>query len=512
MVPPVGDERVEAQHHGQVQGQGPGHQVDGQLEGEAVALEHRTDLAQPLGRSPSGPTRTSLGHGFRWFGDRLDQPARSNDLAAGGSARTANRSATTSSDEASASHGLPLDGPNPALRSSGPVPPLSLGIPLPPPRHTGNGTSGQPADDGSAGPPQGNSGSLDARTVGPRPVEAAFGISRIGGIGVRTWFDADWSDHPSDDLDLGELHEVLAAPTRRRRSAWRPPSRTSPRAHRCDPGRPRRTTTPERRAVVVLAVVAGLASMLAPAYPVGFGLIDPLLRFGFAYVVTAGRGPGPSLDLDRAGGGRRRAGSRRGVVRGRAGRVGALAGGGLHPSSPPHRSHHRLAGRAHPDAGRALRLHRAVGAVRVGGGDPGAGVGLPGGVAAVPRADAHGGHRRGAGGAGRVGRVRPGGVDLVPRPVQRIRRRPAAAWRPSARAAVSRRRCCWPTPRTRWATPTTCSAAGGRCPPIWSRSCPSSSTPCPAPRTRATTWPPPARWWPPRPTTTSCATCRARST
>ena len=39
--------------------------------------------------------------------------------------------------------------------------------------------------------------------------------------------------------------------------------------------------------MVVLAVVAGVASMLAPAYPVGFGLIDPLLRFGFAYVVTA---------------------------------------------------------------------------------------------------------------------------------------------------------------------------------------------------------------------------------
>ena len=39
--------------------------------------------------------------------------------------------------------------------------------------------------------------------------------------------------------------------------------------------------------MVVLAVLAGLASMLAPAYPVGFGIIDPLLRFGFAYVVTA---------------------------------------------------------------------------------------------------------------------------------------------------------------------------------------------------------------------------------
>ncbi len=36
-----------------------------------------------------------------------------------------------------------------------------------------------------------------------------------------------------------------------------------------------------------MAIVSGLASMLAPAYPVGFGLIDPLLRFGFAYVVTA---------------------------------------------------------------------------------------------------------------------------------------------------------------------------------------------------------------------------------
>ncbi len=39
--------------------------------------------------------------------------------------------------------------------------------------------------------------------------------------------------------------------------------------------------------MVALAVVAGFATMLAPAYPVGFGLIDPLLRFGFAYVVTA---------------------------------------------------------------------------------------------------------------------------------------------------------------------------------------------------------------------------------
>ncbi len=39
--------------------------------------------------------------------------------------------------------------------------------------------------------------------------------------------------------------------------------------------------------MVALAVASGLASMLAPAYPVGFGLIDPLLRFGFAYVVTA---------------------------------------------------------------------------------------------------------------------------------------------------------------------------------------------------------------------------------
>ena len=39
--------------------------------------------------------------------------------------------------------------------------------------------------------------------------------------------------------------------------------------------------------MVALAVVAGLASMAAPAYPVGYGPFDALLRFGFAYVVTA---------------------------------------------------------------------------------------------------------------------------------------------------------------------------------------------------------------------------------
>ncbi len=46
-VPPGGDEAVEAQHHGHVEAEGPGQQVERQLDGHAVALKHTSDPGEP---------------------------------------------------------------------------------------------------------------------------------------------------------------------------------------------------------------------------------------------------------------------------------------------------------------------------------------------------------------------------------------------------------------------------------------------------------------------------------
>jgi Protein of unknown function (DUF4012) len=52
------------------------------------------------------------------------------------------------------------------------------------------------------------------------------------------------------------------------------------------PRPPRRTTTPERRFVIGVALFTGLLSLLAPVDPTGLFVTDVLLRFGFAVVVT----------------------------------------------------------------------------------------------------------------------------------------------------------------------------------------------------------------------------------
>jgi hypothetical protein len=87
-----------------------------------------------------------------------------------------------------------------------------------------------------------------------------------------------------DELDLGPLEAVLSddAPRRRRRRT----PRDEPEGALVRPRRPRRTTTPERRLVMAVAVLTGLACVAAPVQPTGVGLTDVLLRFGFAMVTT----------------------------------------------------------------------------------------------------------------------------------------------------------------------------------------------------------------------------------
>ena len=109
--------------------------------------------------------------------------------------------------------------------------------------------------------------------------------------------------------------------------------------------------------------------------------------------------------------------------------------------------------------GEPVRLHRGLGAVRVAGGDAGAGVGLPGRVAAIAGADAA---RRPRScflvAARRHPDLRPGRVDLVGLAAQRAATPPSRGSRPCAPGTAPRRRCCSATRPTRWATPTTCSA------------------------------------------------------
>jgi hypothetical protein len=90
-----------------------------------------------------------------------------------------------------------------------------------------------------------------------------------------------------DDLDLADLDAALADPPRRRRRRTATAEPPEPPDALVRPRKPRRTTTPERRAVVAVAVLSGLVAAFSPVQPTAFGPTDVLLRFAFAYVVTA---------------------------------------------------------------------------------------------------------------------------------------------------------------------------------------------------------------------------------
>ncbi|MEI7591674.1 MAG: DUF4012 domain-containing protein [Actinomycetes bacterium] len=92
---------------------------------------------------------------------------------------------------------------------------------------------------------------------------------------------------PSIDLDA--LDAVMAQSTVRRRR--KPPVNATPPDSTAVPANSsrsssRRTSPNERRAVVAVAVVAGLLALTANAHPTGLRLPDLLLQFGFAFVVT----------------------------------------------------------------------------------------------------------------------------------------------------------------------------------------------------------------------------------